>query len=67
MKYFIFIVAVVLLSGCTSVSLSERLEAGADAGAWSLCNYPYPYVKGRSPGDKCDKLWDKFNNVSEVK
>lgn len=65
MKYFFILLIVIVNTGCTSMTLSERLEAGSDAGLWSLCNYPYPYVKGREPGSKCDALWDKFNNVEE--
>ncbi len=61
MKYLILIVAVQLLAGCTTMSVGDRLQAGADQGAWHLCNYTYPYVKGTAPGTQCDRLWDKFN------
>ena len=64
MKYVFILVLLILTTGCGSMTLSERIKAGGDAGAWSLCNYPYPYVKGRAPGSKCDELWDKYNNYN---
>lgn len=67
MKYFILALIVMLNTGCGSMTLSERFKAGSDAGLWSLCNYPYPYVKGSDPESKCDKLWDKFNDVEDTK
>jgi hypothetical protein len=50
----LFIIALMMSTvGCA------RMQTGLDAGAWSICNYPYPYMPN-GLNDKCGRLYHEL-------
>ena len=59
-KIIIALISAFTLSGCAN------LQAGADHGMWSLCNYPAPYIYGvEKESNLCARLYRQFHNLSD--
>lgn len=54
MKITLLLVAA-LVTGCAGGPVAS-FNRGIDAGAWSMCNYPFPYIPTGGT-DKCARLY----------